>query len=236
MTFTAITEAQWQPIQSTHNWPEGNDWRGGIDQIGRDYWEAEATRKKWVDSLQGKKPAKQREKVHRAWMSTRRMQKELTELADDSLLYNDFVLPDLESLENRLEAWLSDYDLWVGSFAGKSNPIQAELEWRLLDLWRRSGGKLAYSRMKEKGPSSRRVRTGRGAAALDDRQDHADAERPNTPYAPLLDFLRLTLSAILGKTYRPSGVAKIIDRHRSERSGGNPWLTYAMTVRISGTV
>jgi len=30
--------------------------------------------------------------------------------------------------------------------AGQSNPIQADLEWLLMRLWRRSGGKLSYSR------------------------------------------------------------------------------------------
>ena len=81
-----------------------------------------------------------------------------------------------------------------------------------------------------------RAHTGRGAAARDDRQDHADAERPNTPYAPLIDFLTPTLNAILGKTYRPSGIAKMIDRHRDKGGGSAPYCMYQMHLRITGII
>jgi hypothetical protein len=234
VTFTALSEAQWQAIRSTRkNWPKDIDGRREVERAGRDYWEAQAAREMWVKKLQGKRPAKQREKVEKAWTSIRQSQQALAALVDDGLLDGDFPHPDLDSPEQQLEAWLSDYNVWVRPFAGKSNPIQAELEWRLIDLWRRSGGKLGYSRRKYKPPSGLQAHTGSGAATRDAPEDHADAERPNTPYAPLVDFLNLTLSAILGKTYRPSGVAKVIERHRGKRSTHDPFLTYPMFLRIN---
>jgi hypothetical protein len=227
----ALSEAQWEEIRSIRDdWPEGTDWRGEIEQLGRDLWKARATREMWVKKLQGKKPSTQREKIHKAWISTQQSQGALAQLLDDGLLDDDFPHPDLKSPEQRLEAWLSDYDVWVRPFAGKSDPIQAELEWRLIDLWRRSGGKLSYSRRKESG---RRAHPGRGAAARDDGQDYADAERPNTPYALLVDFLKLTLNAILGKALKPSGIAKVIDRHRGRRQRHDPFLMYSMHARIN---
>src|SRR6516164_1915321 len=124
--FTALSEERWQAIRSTRKkWPEGVDWRREIEQIGRDYWEAQATREKWRKKLQGKNPAKQREKIRKVWISMRQSQKALAELAGNGLLDDDFPHPNLKSPEQRLGAWLSDYDLWVRPFAGQNNPIQS---------------------------------------------------------------------------------------------------------------
>jgi hypothetical protein len=239
VTFTALSDPQWEDIRSTRkNWPNRDiDWRREIDRIGRDYWEAVDTREMWMKKLQGEKPARQRKKIDQALVSIRQSQKALTVLVDNGrLLDDDFPHPNLSHPEHCLKEWLSDYDVWVRPFAGKRNPIQAELEWRLIDLWKRSGGKPGYSRKKEKRLPYRRAHTGRGAAARDDRQDHADAERPNTPYAPLIDFLTPTLNAILGKALKPSGVAKLIDRHRGRRQSHNPYLMLPMHLRIWGII
>ena len=203
MTFTAFTEAQWQDIRSTRkNWPEDVDWRREIERIGQDYWEMRALKEMWVNKLRGKQPAKQREKICKAWILMRQLQKVLAELADDGLLGDDFPPPNLNWPEHRVKEWLSDYNFWVRPFAGQSNPIQSELEWRLMNLWKRSGGKLRWSRKKD------------------------DA---GTPYAPLIEFLTLTLNAILGKALKPSGVAKLIDRHRGQKV--HTYLMFAMHTR-----
>lgn len=232
VAFTALSEAQWEEIRSIRDdWPEGTDWRGEIEQLGRDYWEARAARAMWVKKLQGKDPPTQRGKVHGAWKLMCQSREALAGLLKDGLLDDDSLDPDLKSWEEKLlEKWLSDYDVWVGPFSGKSNPIQARLEWELMRLWKRSGGKLSYSRRKESG---RRAHTGRGATARDDGQDYADAERPGTPYALLVDFLTLTLNAILGKALKPSGIAKVIDRHRGRRQRHDPWLMFSMHHRIT---
>jgi hypothetical protein len=232
--FTALSEEQWQAIRPTFdNLPDkGIDWRREIDGIGQDYWKAVDTREIWLKRLQGKQPAKQRKKIDQALVSIRQSEKALAVLADDGLLDDDFPHPNLSHPAHCLKEWLSDYDMWVQPFAGKGNLIQAELEWQLIQLWRKAGGKLAYSRKKEKG----RTDTGRRVTRPEGRQDHADAEGPNTPYAPLVDFLTLTLSAILGKTYRPSGIAKMIDRHRGERGDLHPFRVYSMRLRIAGHI
>ncbi|WOH51916.1 hypothetical protein [Bradyrhizobium sp. sBnM-33] len=224
MTFTALSNAQWEAIRSTRtNWPNGIDYRREIERIGQDYWDAQAAREIWVKRLQGKQPAKQREKIHKAWISSQQLRTALAALGNDGLLDDDFPYPDLESPENRLEAWLSEYDLWVRPFAGKSNPIQAELEWRLLALWKKAGGKLVFTREQEPGmrrptkPVRRLLR------------------EPGTPYGPLIDFLTHTLHAILGRSLTPSGIAGIIDRHRGRRPPHDPFLMYAMRVRIIGS-
>jgi hypothetical protein len=230
--FTALSEAQWQAILRTHNWPDkGIDWRREIDGIGQDHWEAVDTRERWVKKLQGKKPANQRKKIDQALAAIRQSEKALAVLVADGLLDDDFPHPNLSHPEHCLKEWLSDYDMWVQPFAGTSNPILAELEWQLIGLWKTSGGKLAYSRTKEKG----RTDTGRRATPREHRRDHADPERPNTPYAPLVDFLKLTLNAILGDTYSPSGIAKMIDRYRGERGKLHPFLVFRMKARIAGS-
>jgi hypothetical protein len=208
VTFKALTEEQWKAIHSTRNWAKGIDWRSEIDGIGRDYWDFQAARQVWVKKLLGKQPAKQRGKINKALTSIRQSQEALARVVDDGLLDDDFPRPDLESLEMRLEAWLSDYDIWVNPFAGKSNPIQWQLEWRLMDLWKRSGGKLDWSRKKDD---------------------------PGTPYGPLIDFLTLAIKAILGRALGPSGIAKMIDRHRGQRRRDDPWLMHVMHSRITGS-
>jgi hypothetical protein len=225
--FDALSEEEWQAIRKIRdNWPnnKGIDWRGEIDRIGRHYWETVDARETWLKKLKGKKPAKKRQKVKAALLLIRQLEQAVAVLDED-----DCPDPNLSHLEYYLNEWQSDYDVWVQPFAGKSNLIQAGLELRLIELWKRSGGKLSYSRTKEKGRTDFR----RAAKARRNVQDNADTVGPNTPYAPLVDYLKLTLSAILGHTYRPSGIAKMIDRYRGERGKSDPFLVAAMEIRAS---
>jgi hypothetical protein len=208
--FTALSEAQWEAIRATRNdWPEGVDWRKAIERLGRAYWDAEAFRKTWVKKLQGKRPAIQRKKILTALKSTQQSQKAVARLMDDGLLDDDFPYPDLDTPAYRLNQWLSDYDVWVQPFAGQSNPIKAELEWRLMGLWKKAGGKLAFSRKKDD---------------------------PGTPYSSLVNFLSLTLHAIMGREPAPSGIARMIERHRGKRGSYSPFKGLGMHFRILGIV
>ena len=199
--FTALSDTEWEAIRSTReDWPEGVDLRREIERIGQDYWEMRALKKMWVDELRGKQPAKQRKKIRKAEKSMHRLQKNLAELADDGLLGDDFRPPNLNW--PRVKEWLSDYNFWVRPFAGQSDPIQSELAWRLINLWKRSGGKVRWSRKKD---------------------------AAGTPYGPLVDFLTHTVNAITGKAPKPSGIARLIDRHRGQKV--RTYLMFAMHTR-----
>src|SRR5262249_9687719 len=130
--------------------------------------------------------ARQKNRVDRALLITRQLQKAW---ADSSLDDTDLPDPGLKLRQQRAELWLYNYDTWVTPFAGQSDPMKSLLEWTLMSIWLEAGGELSYSRKKDD---------------------------PGTPYRPLVDFLTRTLEAILGRTYRPSNIAKMIDRHRPE--------------------
>jgi hypothetical protein len=188
VTFTALTEAQWQAIRSTPNdWPDGTDWRGRIEQVGRQVWERWAERETWLaENLRGKPPTEERKKVEGVLRLTRQLQKAW---ADSSLDEADLPDPGLKLREQRAEVWLYLYGSHVSPFTSKRDPIQDELECQLMLIWVEAGGELSYSRKKDDS---------------------------TTPYSALVDFLTLTLEAITGKTYQPSGIADIIDKHRAE--------------------
>jgi hypothetical protein len=102
--------------------------------------------------------------------------------------FEDYPDPDLKLLEYRFRRWLSDYKFWSSPFIGRKDPIQAELEWQLMCIWTELlGGRLGFSR------------------------------KHGVPYGPLIEFLATTLKAILGKKYRPPGLAKMIERHRKSQ-------------------
>lgn len=185
--FTALSGAQWQAIRSTRDdWLAGTDWRGKIEQVGRQFSEAQAERTAWLKKLRGEKPATVKDRVERALLLTRELQKAW---ADSSLDETNLPDPGLKLRQQRAELWLYNYDTWVTPFAGQKDPMKDQLKWTLMSIWVETGGELGYSRKKDD---------------------------PSTPYRPLVDFLALTLKAILGKTYRPSGIARMIERHRPE--------------------
>ena len=190
MAFTSLSEAEWQAILSSRkDWPGGIGLRSEIELIGRSYWKAENIRAMWVGRLPAKQSAKQRKKIEKALLLMRQARGTMAELLKDGVLDDGSFDPDgMSRQEHLLEDWLSDYDVWVRPFAGKSNPIQTDMEAELIRLWTRSGGKLRYKRLKD------------------------DA---GTPGGQLIAFLRLSIQAILGTAPGPSGIAKMIDRHRA---------------------
>jgi hypothetical protein len=95
--------------------------------------------------------------------------------------------PNLEEQDRRLQSWLVRYELIAGpAFRGRKDPVRAWLEIGLLARWiGLLDGDLSFSRK------------------LD-----------GTPCGPLVEFLTLTLKAILGTAPGPDGTAKIIDQYR----------------------
>ena len=188
MTFTGLPEAQWEGIRATHDdWPEGTDWRGEIEKVGREFWEARAERQAWLEKFRGEKPKTAKERVERALSLICQLQKTW---AESSLDDTDLPDPGLKLRERLAERWLDRYDIWVTPFQGQRDPMRNHLDWILIMIWVSAGGELSYSRKNYE---------------------------PGTPAdAPLIDFLTRALEAILGKTYRPSTIAKKIDHQRDE--------------------
>jgi hypothetical protein len=185
--FTTLTEEQWQAIRSPRDdWPDGTDWRGKIEQLGRQFSEVRAEREAWLKNLRGEKPTRAKERVDRALLLTRQLQKAW---ANSGLDDSDLPDPGLKMHEQRAEVWLYQYGTHVSPYAGPTDPMQSDLEWMLMSMWVEAGGTLSYSRKKDDSI---------------------------TPYGPLIDFLAHALEAIVGKRYQPSNVAKIIDRHRKD--------------------
>ncbi len=182
MKFTTLTEAQIEEIRSVRrDWPATVDWSGarrGIDAVGQRYWEKSA------ESIRKRRSAAQRENAYSALLLTVRLRRAQAGLDEGALA--GVPDPDLKLREKALQKWLSDYQVYSAPFAGRNNPLQRQLEWQLMRIWKGPlRGRLVYSR------------------TLD-----------GTPYGPLVDFLAIVFKAILGKALGPSGIAKMIDRHR----------------------
>ena len=200
MTFTAFTEEDWQAIRSVRDdWPDGVDWsavRQKLEASGRWYWTVTVSRKSHGP------PAKIRKRLERLLQQIRNLQIEVKSLpgyvlcfAADPLLKPGAPVslkpaPDFsfKPQEQWLQDWLFIYEnMGRAPISGRSDPVRDLLLYEsLLEQWVGPlGGKLAYSRR------------------LD-----------GTPYGPLIDFLTITLKAILGEAPGPHGIAKIIERYR----------------------
>lgn len=98
--------------------------------------------------------------------------------------------PDLDEQERWLQSWLDRYESITGpGFRSRKDPIRVWLEIRLLARW------IVYS-------------------DGDIRDLSFSRKLDGTPCGPLVEFLTLTLNAILGTAPGPDGIAKIIDQHR----------------------
>jgi hypothetical protein len=99
--------------------------------------------------------------------------------------------PNLEEQDRRLQSWLDRYEEIAGpAFRGRKDPVRSWLEMRLLTCWiGYLEGELSFSRKID-----------------------------GTPCGPLVDFLTLTLQAIVGSAPGPDGIAKIIDYYRKTPS------------------
>jgi hypothetical protein len=193
MTFTAFTEAQWSAIWKTIRSIDRDEWPDGIEAQARQDIELSG----WTfcemrrQRLQLGPPAKLLKSLKSLQRQTRKLQDALTASLPDKLLA---LGPDPQPLE-RLDQWLQGLLMIFENLAGpqfsrRSDYYRNWLYDRLLTHWAESlGGQLSFSR-----------------------------EQPaNKPYGPLIKFLTLTVTAILGKAPGPSGMAKIIDQYRPRR-------------------
>lgn len=183
-TFETFTEDQWQAICSTCN-----DRPDDID------WPEVRRRIElagWAFweyhrlRLQSGQPVVVRKRLEIVQRRSRELQEALSALPDN--IRSKAPHPDLTTLDNWLWALLTTYGVLAGrGFAKNSDAYRVELYDSLLECWEGMiGGELSFSRRPD----------------------------DDTPYGRLIDFLTLTVGAILGRAPGPHGLAKIIDQYR----------------------
>jgi hypothetical protein len=134
-------------------------------------------------------PVKVRDGIRRVLRLRRELQAAMNALPEP--IRGSSLDPNLEEQDRRLQSWLDHYELLAGpAFRGRKDPIRFLVEVRLLARW--------VSLLDEDLSFSRKV--------------------DGRPYGPLVEFLTLTLKAILGTAPGPNGIAKIIDEHRKTAS------------------
>lgn len=132
-------------------------------------------------------PAKLRKRLEILQRQSRDLQEGLKALPDR--LRASAPHPDLTELDRWLWALLMTFGVLAGPPFSKNRDLYRDwLYDALLERWEALGGELSFSRR------------------LD-----------NTPYGPLIDFLMMTVKAIVGKAPGASGMAKIIEQHRKAR-------------------
>jgi hypothetical protein len=138
-------------------------------------------------------PSKVRNRLEALLGHYGKLQRELSTLP--RLIKHD--LPDIRPLGSWLQDMLNLYtdeaQLDRQFFPGKSDYYRHVLQQRLLHEWVNRGGGLSFSR-----------------------------DRYGNPYGPAIDFLSITLKAILGKAPGSSGLAKIIEDYRQLPSNRLP--------------
>jgi hypothetical protein len=186
MTFKAFSEEQWEVIRSLRDdWPEDIDWL-----IFRRELELEG-RVYWSLHTVRKAfgvPSKVRDRLNILLRQYHKLQDGLNSLPRP-------ILQDIPDI-TPLEAWLRDQQKFYENsakidrhgFSGNTDYYREMLcDWLINEWVDTLGGELSFSR------------------------DQKDNERP---YGPLVDFLSITLTAIVGKAPGPSGLAKIIEDYR----------------------
>jgi hypothetical protein len=192
VTFEAFTEEQWTAIRAVRDdWPDDIDW----SEIRGDIEGTGSVYWSMRNSrLEWGPPAKFCKRLDSLLRQSRELQGALKKLPDKLFaLGPDPGLNYLNSLDRWLQGLLLAYERLAGpEFSGRSDYYRDWLYQGLLEEWEGPlGGDLSFSRR------------------LD-----------NTPYGPLIDFLTLTVKAILGKAPGPSRMAKIIEQYR--KSGDFP--------------
>jgi hypothetical protein len=188
--FTQFTEEQWDAIRAVRRkWPDDIDWL----KVRRALEEAGRQFAEVTAQREGRRRSKEyREFLRGAQWHLGGLQDRLSRLEMLSPSGRDLDgMPDpgLEWLEERLEQLSAEYERWSVPYAGKRNWIRETLENRLLDIW--------------EGQLHGRVRSSKTA----------DQE----PAGPLLRFLRVTLTAIIGTSPRAWGLESIVDKAKKRR-------------------
>jgi hypothetical protein len=138
--------------------------------------------------LQLGRPVEIRKRLESLQRQSRELQEALRALPDG--LRSSAPHPDLDPLDRWLEVVVMIFGVLSGPQFSRNRDLYREwLYDALLDHWEgQLGGTLSFSRKPD-----------------------------GTPYGPLIDFLILTVKAVVGKAPGPSGIAKVIDQYRKTR-------------------
>ncbi len=181
-----FTDAQWEAIRSVRkSWPDHIDLVRFRNEIEEAGTEARQLR---LTRLSLGPPVKIRNSLRKVLRLRRELQAAMNALPEP--IRRSSPDPDLDEQERRLQSWLERYEAITGpGFRGRKNPIRVWLEIRLLARW------IVFN-------------------DGDIRDLSFSRKLDGTPCGPLIEFLTLTLTAILDTAPGPDGIAKIIDQHR----------------------
>ncbi len=186
MTFKEFTDEQWAALRAVRDdWPEGVDWSEFRRKL-------DGQGRMYWSQHEGRKqfglPPKMRKRLEGLLRQSRKLQGDLSSLPRHVL----YGAPDFgfNAVEEWLQNWLFIYKSLEGpdafGFSGRSDYYRDMLcKWLVVEWGDTLGGELSFAR-----------------------------DQYEVPYGPLIDFLSITLTAILGKAPGPSGLAKIIDQYR----------------------
>jgi hypothetical protein len=184
-TFTQFTEEQWKAILAIRaNWPAGIDWLKVRHELEG------AGRGYWWLHEQRRLfgiPSTVQKELKALLQQLRKLQAGLKSLPR-------WVTNEIPADITPLEPWLQDLlkrykrlaEIERYGFAGRRDNYRDILHEQLFEKWCDTlGGELSYAR-----------------------------DAYEVPCGPLIEFLGITLTAILGQAPGPSGLAKIIDEYR----------------------
>ncbi|MCK1356585.1 MULTISPECIES: hypothetical protein [unclassified Bradyrhizobium] len=184
MTFNALTDEQWNAILAVRP-----DWPRGIDWEGfRKAFEVQG--QLYWEQHEGRRrlgtPSIILKHLKTLHQTFSKAQTEMKRLPD----HVKHSAPDLERNKQWTQDQIAFYEAIMEpmslGFSGRSDYYRDMLcEWLMIEWITTLGGELTYSRKFD-----------------------------GDPYGPLIEFLRLSLKAILGKAPGTSGIAKIIDDFR----------------------
>jgi hypothetical protein len=184
LKFERFSDEEWQALRSVRD-----DWPPGVDwwKFRRD---TESQGWAYWKMHEGRRkfglPSEMRKRLKTVQGQLRKLQAGISSLPD----HVNHRAPDLSPVEQWLQDWLLLYESLEErmsfGFSGRSDYYRDVLCKFLLIEWANTlGGELSFSR-----------------------------DQFETPYGPLIDFLSIILTAILGRAPGPSGIAKMIDQYR----------------------
>ncbi|MGY3496752.1 hypothetical protein [Bradyrhizobium sp. USDA 4502] len=188
IVFTKFTEEQWQAVRAVRaTWPDNIDWTEARRAL-----ESAGHEYSEIENLreQRRRSGEYKETLDTAERNLRSFRAALSRLESLSPSGDDLNgLPDPGRYEARLKHLRVQYNIWSAPFSGRNNQIRDTLRDQLLSIWEiKLHGRLGSSKNKF-----------------------------DEPIGPLIRFLEVTLTAIMGEPPSPYTLRDIINRAKKLR-------------------